>query len=148
MAKQNRNEYLKEYRKQRIHRVIIFTPDQYNLLQKRARKYGKPFSTFVREMALSQASNQYLSHDHKLKEIRLLLIRLGTNTNQLAHVANATFSIPHPGIEDLQKQFKSIHQEIMKVFQKPILVEDVVRNAISKDRNYIQRIETIIKELS
>jgi hypothetical protein len=113
-----------------------------------AKRFSKPFSTLVRELALVQASNNYLLPNEKQsRTVQVLLTRIGTNINQLAHVANATSQIPQ-GIEQISRQFIKLEKDVMNVYHKPIMVEDMVREAIIKNPEYLNRIEAILKEYS
>ena len=149
MPSNQHTEYQKHYRKHRIHRVIIFSKEEYQLLLDLAKEHHKPFSTFVREVALAHVSNQYvLPNDEQTKAVQVLLIRYGTNLNQIAHVTNATFHISREKIFELQHQFQKLRQEILDLYNKPIPVEEVIRNAINKNPEFKQRIELILKERS
>jgi|GEM_PF-6758928 len=149
MPTNEHTEYQKQYRKHRIHRVIIFSKEEYQLLLDLAKEYHKPFSTFVREVALAHISNQYvMPNDEQSKAVQVLLIRYGTSLNQVAHLANATSHISHVGILNIQKQFQKMRQEIIDLYNKPVPVEEVIRNAIHKNPEFKQRIELILKERS
>jgi len=149
MPSNQHTEYQKQYRKHRIHRVIIFSKEEYQLLLDLAKEHHKPFSTFVREVALAHVSNQYvLPNDEQTKAVQVLLIRYGTNLNQIAHVTNATFHISREKIFEIQNQFQKLRQEILDLYNKPIPVEEVIRNAIHKNPEFKQRIELILKERS
>lgn len=147
MPSKNHTEYQREYRKQRVHRVIIFSQDDYKTLLKSAQEYQKPFSSHVRELALSQVSNQYvLPNDKDTKRVQILLIKFGTTQNQIAHVCNATFNVSQEAIERIQTLFKQMEQDVMAVYRNPPLVENVVRKAILKNPDYLHRIKTVLNE--
>lgn len=147
MNKETHRDYQREYRKHRMIRVVIFSQDEYRILQNAAQEHRKPFSTFVREMALAQVTNQYvLPNAKQTKAVQLLLTRIGTNVNQIAHLANATLQISTEKIQSVQKHFSKIEEGIMDIYKKPVLVEDMVRASISKDSDYLKRIETVLNE--
>ena len=151
MNRKSHTEYLRDYRKHRVHRVIIFNQEDYDMLLALAKKYRKPFSTLVRELALAQAqaNNQYLlPNEQQTKSVQYLLKKIGANINQLAHVANATFELPHSGIQFMQKEFVKLENDIKNIYHKPIIIEDIIQNAISTNPAYIKRIENILKEAS
>lgn len=149
MSSKNHAEYQRNYRKNRIHRIIIFSIEEYQTLENSARECKKPFSTYVRELALSQASNQYVLPDMEdTKRIQLLLIKFGTNLNQIAHTANAIYDVPPSVITQVQEQFKNMEREIMAVYKNPPLVEDMVRDSILKNPEYLDRIKTVLNEFS
>ena len=142
-------EYLREYRKQKVHRIIIFSQEEYQQLLHLAKKLKKPFSTLVREMALAQANNVYLMPtNEQLSSVQYLLKKLGTNINQLAHVANATLELPHDGIQFMQKEFAKLESDIRKVYHKPISLEEAIKNALLDDPETIKQIEKILQRLS
>jgi hypothetical protein len=149
MKYKSHKEYLRDYRKHRVHRVIIFNQDDYDMLLAVAKKYHKPFSTLVREFALAQANNQYLlPSEEQTKSVQYLLKKIGTNINQLAHVANATLELPHSGIQFMQKEFIKLENDIKNIYHKPIIIEDIIHYAISTNPAYVKRIENILKEFS
>jgi hypothetical protein len=147
MSTKNHNEYMKAYRKDRIHRIVIFSHEQYELLLQSAKEHKKPFSTHVRELSLAFVSNQYvLPSDEQTKAVQVLLIRYGTNLNQIAHVANATFQISREKIFEIQNQFQKLRQEVLELYNKPISVEQVIRDAITKQPEFKEQIALILKE--
>ncbi len=149
MNRKSHTEYLRDYRKHRVHRVIIFNQEDYDMLLDLSKKYQKPFSSLVRELALAQANNQYLlPNEEQTKSVQFLLKKMGTNINQLAHVANATLELPHSGIEFMQKEFINLENDIKNIYHKPIIIEDIIKYAISTNPAYIKRIENILKEFS
>lgn len=149
MNRKSHTEYLRDYRKHRVHRVIIFSQEDYDMLLALAKKYHKPFSTLVRELALAQANNQYLlPNEQQAKSVQYLLKKMGTNINQLAHVANATLELPYDGIQFMQKEFVKLENDIKNIYHKPIIIEDIIQYAISTSPAYIERIKNILKEAS
>jgi Mobilization protein NikA len=149
MHSKNHTEYQKQYRKHRIHRLIIFSREEYQTLLNSAKEHHKPFSTFIREMALAHISNQYvLPNDEQTKAVQLLLTRYGTNLNQLAYISNATFHIDDDRIAVIQNQFQKLKQEIIDLYNKPISVEEVIRDAFRRDPEFKKRIAIILNESS
>ena len=149
MNKKTHRDYQREYRKHKMIRVIIFSQNEYRILQNAAQEQQKPFSTFVRELALAQVTNQYvLPNAMQTKSVQLLLTRIGTNVNQIAHLANATLQISSEKIQSIQKHFSKIEEGIMDIYKKPVLVEDIVRASVKANPDYLKRIETVLKEFS
>jgi hypothetical protein len=147
MTSNQHTEYQKQYRKHRIHRVIIFSKEEYQILLNLAKEHRKPFSTFVREVALAHVSNQYvLPNDEQTKAVQVLLIRYGTNLNQIAHVTNATFHISQEKIYEIQNQFQKLRQEVLDLYNKPIPVEQVIRDAITKHPEFKEQIALILND--
>lgn len=149
MTSKKRADYQREYRKQRIHRVIIFSQEEYQTLLKSARDCKKPFSTYVRQTALSLGANRYVLPDYEqTRAVQLLLVRYGTLLNQIAYVSNATFEVSPGAIQNIQTQFRKMEQQITALYNKPILVDDVIRNTVLKNPDYLRRIKTLLNEFS
>jgi len=148
MSTEEKKDYGKEYRKRKIHRVIIFSQAQYQLLFKLAQKQQKPFSTMVRELALAQATNQYvLPLDTQTHEVKILLIRYGSNLNQIAHISNSKLEVSPELIETIQAEFKALQKAITAIYDKPIRVNDLVHNTLIKTPSYANEIKEVLTQL-
>ncbi|QMU65123.1 MAG: plasmid mobilization relaxosome protein MobC [Flavobacteriaceae bacterium] len=148
MTAEEKKAYNKEYRKNRIHRIIIFSQEQYDMLLKLAQKHHKPFSTLVRELALSQAKNQYvLPLEEQTQEVKILLVRIGTNINQIAHIANATKKISIEIIKKIQTEFSELQKAIIAIYDKPQSVSELIRNTLIKTPSYADEIKTVLNQL-
>jgi hypothetical protein len=125
MTNKEKNTYQKQYRQEKKHCTIIFELEQHGFLNSKAIKAGKPFGTYVREQALANASKEYvLPFDTQTHEVKILLIRHGTNLNQIAFVANAKKDISLEIIQQIQKQFSEMQQGITKIYNAPIEVKE------------------------
>jgi hypothetical protein len=144
----DKNEYQKEYRKHKVHRVVIFSQEQYQLLKKLSLQQQKPFTTMVRELALQQATNQFvLPLDEQTNEVKILLIRYGTNLNQISHVCNSTHKVTTEIIEEVQTNFLEMKKGIVKIYDEPIQVKELVRRTLIKKPEYAKEIKFILTEL-
>ena len=148
MTHKDKNTYQRHYRQQKKHCTIIFTPEQHEFLNAKAKKTGKPFGTFLREIALASVSKEYiLPFDTQTHEVKILLIRYGTNLNQIAHLVNATKKISPEIIEHVRANFAEMQAGIMKIYNTPIEVKELVRHTVIKNPDYAKEIEKILNEL-
>ncbi len=148
MTQQEKSDYQKAYRKQKVHRVIIFEKDEYQFLFDKSKKARKPFITYIRELALAKAKEVYIvPFDKQTDEVKILLTRYGTNLNQIAHIANAKKDISLLEIQQIQKQFSEMQQGIQKIYNAPIKVKDLVRNTLIKNPEYFAEIQKVLKDL-
>lgn len=144
---EKQKEYQKQYRDRKMHRLVIFSQEQYQLLQKVAERQQKPFSTMVRELALAQASNQYvLPLNEQTHEVKILLIRYGTNLNQIAFVANSTRKTPSEILEKVRANFHEMQTGIMKIYNSPIEVKELVRRTLTKTPSYAEEIRKVLTQ--
>lgn len=147
MTQQEKNEYQKAYRKQKIHRVIIFEKDEYQFLLDKSKKERKPFITYVRELALAKAKEVYIvPFDKQTAEVKILLIRYGTNLNQIAHITNSKKDISLLEIQKIQKEFTEMRQGIQKIYNTPIKVKDLVQNTLIKNPDYFAEIQKTLNK--
>lgn len=147
MTKEEKKKYDHQYRKRKKHRVIIFTLSQYNFLLRKAKEEGKPFGTYVRELALSQAKNEYvIPYNQQGEEVKILLVRIGTNINQIARVINTKQEVFADQIEEVQNQFSELRDGIHKIYNAPLQVKDLVRRTVFQNPAYAKEIKTVLKE--
>lgn len=133
--------------KYRIRRLIIFSKEEYEMLLTKANLQRKPFGTFVRELALAKVKHEYIVPlDIQNHEVKLLLLRYGVNLNQIAHICNALGKISLAEIQKIQKQFSAMQQGIMKIYNAPIQVKDLVRHTLIKNPEYLGEIKKILNE--
>lgn len=143
--KEYKKEYRRRYQKNRIHRVIIFSPEEFALLKKASKNHKKPFSTFVRESALAYVSNGYIIPDPS--ETRLVLVALkkyGVNLNQISHLCNSRKTVRSTEITNVQNNFKGLEKNIKSIYTKPIKIEDFIRDVIKKNPAYAHRIQAVL----
>ena len=92
------------YRKDRIKKLIGFTPDEWDIICKKAKSARLRTGTYIRRMAVKGEIKYY-----ELKELVTLkraFLSIGNNLNQIAKVANESGSVYQKDIEDLQEEFK------------------------------------------
>lgn len=147
MTHKDKNTYQRHYRQQKKHCTIIFTPEQHEFLNAKAKKIGKPFGTFLRERALASVSKEYiLPFESQTNEVKILLIRYGTNLNQIAHLVNATKKISPEIIEDVRANFTKMQAGIMKIYNTPIEVKELVRRTVIKNPSYASEIIDVLNQ--
>ena len=139
MTSDKKSAYSKEYRKLRIHRVVIFSKEEFQHLTTLAEKHRKGFSTLVRDFALAQSKNQYvLPLKEQTHKVKILLIRYNTNLNQIAHIANATKEISLEIIKKVKEEFSELQKAIIAIYDKPLRLSDLIRNSLIKTPSYAE----------
>ncbi len=143
--KENRRRYLKEYHKVRIHRVIIFSKEEYALLKKGSKNHKLPFATYVRKSALKYQSRGFIIPDKdEARQLLVLLKRYGVLLNQIAYVVNSQKYANPDLLIKVQKNFNSLENEIRSIIEEPIIIEDFISDLINREPSYIDRILAII----
>lgn len=92
------------YRKDRIKKLVGFTPDEWKVICEKSKSANLRTGTYIRRMAVKGEIKFY-----ELKELSALkraFLSIGNNVNQIAEVANASGSVYLKDIEDLQNEFK------------------------------------------
>ena len=104
------------YRKDRIMKLIGFSPDEWAVIEKRAAMLGKRTGTYIREISVRGEIKKF---DMKLlNDVRIALIKIGTNINQISTVVNSSKTIYEADIRNLKKEFYEL-SDIMKNWLKP-----------------------------
>lgn len=92
------------YRKDRIKKLVGFTPDEWKVICEKSKAANLRTGTYIRRMAVKGEIKFY-----ELKELSALkraFLSIGNNVNQIAEVANYSGSVYLKDIEDLQNEFK------------------------------------------
>ena len=92
------------YRKDRIKKLIGFSPDEWSVVCQKSKAAKLRTGTYIRRMAVKGEVKVY-----ELKELSVLkraFLSIGNNVNQIAEAANSSGSVYQKDIEDLQKEFK------------------------------------------
>lgn len=141
--------YAKEYAKKRVHRIIIFSPEEYARLLVASRNHGKPFSTFVRESALAYTSNGYILPDPaETKAVLVALKKYGTNLNQISHLCNSVQQVPNKEIIRVRDNFNSLACDIKRIYTQPIQIEDFIESVVRKNPDYSTKIYRVLESLN
>ena len=104
-------------------KIVYFSPQEWEIVCKRAEKCGKRTGTFIRDIAVRGSIKIFDS-----KPIDSFLIsfnRIGNEINQIAKVANSTQSVYAKDIEDMQKSFKRF-SNVMENYLLPLKYDFVL----------------------
>ena len=99
------------YGKDMIKKLIGFTPEEWEMICKKAKVARLRTDTYIRRMAVNGEIRYY-----ELKELVSLkraFLSIGNNLNQIAKVANESGSVTQKDIEDMQEEFKYF-RDVMK----------------------------------
>lgn len=140
-----KQEYNKFYRKEKIHRLIIFNPDEFELLKKEAEKYGQSFSGFVKNSALAYLNQEFiLPSPEQTREVLIAFTRYGTNLNQIAHISNSNKSIFSNQVSHIQNNFNELNKKITRIYTQPFKLEQVLSQTLKTNPTYIEQIKPIV----
>lgn len=97
---------------------VRFTPTEAQQVTQKAKKAGVAKSTYLRELAvgrISQDTADFSAYDHTeaLQNLRKELMRIGTNINQMARIANTTGSIHGERLNQIKKDLGSVNDKIL-----------------------------------
>lgn len=102
---------------------IYFSPEEWEVVCRRAEKVGKRTGTFIREIAVQGTVSVY-----DLELFNHLIIsfnRIGSEVNQIAKVVNSTQSVYAKDIEDLKRSFKYF-EDVMDNYLLPLKNEIII----------------------
>lgn len=95
---------------------VYYSPDEWAVIEKRAAMLGKRTGTYIREISVRGEIKKF---DMKLlNDVRIALIKIGTNINQISTVVNSSKTIYESDIRNLKKEFYEL-SDIMKNWLKP-----------------------------
>lgn len=98
-------------------RIFRANDEEWEIIKCRAREVGMKPCTFVRRMSVQ---GQIKKYDMKIvNDVKLELIRIGTNINQIATMVNSTNTVCQSDIENLKKEF-SVMQNVVDKWLKPL----------------------------
>ena len=91
--------------------------EEWEIIKCKAKEAGMKPCTYVRRIAVQ---GQIKKFDMRLvNEIKLELIRIGTNINQIATMVNTTNTVYKNDIENLKQEF-SVLQNVVSKWLKPL----------------------------
>jgi hypothetical protein len=112
---------LSKYSPERYKRIgINIKIDDWKIISERIKIAKMKPTTFIREMALKSEIKIY--DDNQLYQLFMQLRRIGTNINQIVHLANEVHSVNETDIENLEKRMKEI-EEAVADWCKPLKYE-------------------------
>jgi len=146
--KEYKKEYNKHYRKEKmVHRVVIFSPDEFEFLKKSAVEYKKSFSGFVKESALAYQKQKFiLPSPEQTREVLVALTRYGTNLNQISFHSNVHKNLFAGQMSHIQNNFKKLNDQISKIYQHPHTLEEILQQALEENPAYIEQIKPILTQ--
>ena len=103
-------------------KIVYFSPDEWVVVCRKSSAAGMRTGTYIRKISVDGKVEVY---DFKeIDDVRLALVRIGTNINQIAKVVNSTSSVYKSDFENMQKQMHEYEQIIenwLSPFNKEIL---------------------------
>ena len=98
-------------------RIIRASDDEWETIKKNASSVGMKPCTYVRRMAVE---GQIKKFDMRLvNDVRLELIRIGTNVNQIAAMVNTTNSVYSQDVENLKKEIATL-KNVLNTWLQPL----------------------------
>lgn len=91
--------------------------EEWEIIKRNAKEVGMKPCTYVRRMAVEGKIKKY---DMKLvNDVKLEMIRIGTNINQIATMVNSTHSVYVKDFENMQTEFSKL-QKVVDKWLKPL----------------------------
>lgn len=144
-TRENRKRYLQEYQRKRIHRVVIFSQEEFALLKQASKNHNLPFATFVRESALKYLSRGFIVPDkNETKQILVLLKKYGVLLNQITHVVNSQKYANHEVLYRVKDNFTALENEIRRIIESPVIIEDFISSLLKEEPSFHSKIQTIL----
>ena len=98
-------------------RIFRASADEWETIKRNAKEVGMKPCTYIRRIAIEGKIKKY---DMKLvNDVRLELIRIGTNINQISAMANSTHSVYSKDLENMQTEFSKL-QKVVDKWLKPL----------------------------
>ena len=98
------------YKKDRILKMIGFSPTEWEIVSKRSSELGLRTGTYIRTIAVQGVVKVYPLKE--LNDVQRALNRIGVNLNQIATVANSTGSIYQKDMEDVIAEMKQLRNVV------------------------------------
>ena len=92
------------YRKDRIKKLIGFSPDEWSVVCQKSKAAKLQTGTYIRRMAVNGQIKYYDLNEFVL--MRKAFFSIGTNINQIARNVNMTGSVYQQDIEDMRTEFE------------------------------------------
>ena len=149
--KEYRRMYMKAYRKKqkpKQYRVELrFTLRQHLRLQKGSEKYGISIPAFLIKIIFAYLDRIYVVPDDVLiRAVRMEIRRVGNNINQVALKVNASNTVFHSDIRNIQKELHTMEMEIAELFRTPVKLQDLIRETLLNHIAFLTELKEIIKE--
>lgn len=108
-----------------IRKEIKLSPEEWEIIRKRAAALGQRTGTYIRRIAVRGIIKSF-----DMKQFNHLIMsfnRIGNEVNQIARVANSTKSVYAEDIEDLKKTFEDL-RTVFANYLLPIKSLDIVND--------------------
>ena len=98
-------------------RIIRASDEEWEIIKKNAAEVGMKPCTYVRRIAVDGKIKKF---DMRLvNDVRLELIRIGTNVNQIAAMVNTTNSVYSQDVENLKKEIATL-KNVLNTWLQPL----------------------------
>ena len=107
-----------------IRKEIKLSPEEWEIIRKRAAALGQRTGTYIRRIAVRGSVKSF-----DMKQFNHLIMsfnRIGNEINQIVRVANSTKSIYAKDLEDMKKSFEDL-QTVFANYLLPIKSLDIVK---------------------
>lgn len=105
------------YRKDKIMKLIGFSPAEWDIVSQRSAELGLRTGTYIRTIAVQGTVKVFPLKE--LNDVYRALSRIGVNLNQIATVVNSTGSVYQKDMEDVLTQMKEL-QIIVEDWLEPL----------------------------
>lgn len=141
----SKKEYNKRYRLEKVHRIIIFSSEEFEFLKKAAQQHNHSFSGFVKNSSLAYLKQEFiLPSPQQTREVLVAFTKYGVLLNQIAHVSNASNSIYSNQISHIQNNFKELRNQVTKIYTQPYKLDQVISQTLENEPSYIEQIRPIV----
>lgn len=111
------------YKKDRILKMIGFSPKEWEIVSKRSSKLGLRTGTYIRTIAVQGEVKVFPLKE--LNDVHRALNRIGVNLNQIATVVNSTGSVYQKDMEDILAEMKQL-RNIVEEWLEPLESEELI----------------------
>lgn len=94
------------YRKDRIKKIVGFSPTEWETVCRRSAEVGLRTGTYIRTIAVQGVVKVFPLKE--LNDVHRALNRIGVNLNQIATVVNSTGSVYQKDMEDVLAEMKQL----------------------------------------
>ena len=94
------------YRKDRIKKIVGFSPTEWETVCRRSAELGLRTGTYIRTIAVQGVVKVFPLKE--LNDVHRALNRIGVNLNQIATVVNSTGSVYQKDMEDVLAEMKQL----------------------------------------
>jgi len=111
------------YRKDRIMKMIGFSPKEWEIILRRSTELKMRTGTYIRTIAVQGVIKYYSLKE--LNDVYRALNRIGVNLNQIATLANSTGSVYQKDMEDVlaeMKQLRIIVEDWLEPLEPEVLM--------------------------